>query len=237
MKKLSIKPKVANKQVTLTPRIKKIIWIVLAIVLALLLTREFDNLNRYKRLGSYPNLACVGIGVALRDGLDIKHYDFEAKVIADNPSGHYGGVGQHKCTTGTVITDSKSSADGSGYAEGYQLGADVLYFKDAAAAYRFAEETANPSRSWGVDEAGSRSGIKQDKTLFTYIVTDVAEPYFEAYTVRDNAAINIQLPCAVPADPNADLSPVFDACDDAAQRILKTFADSVQNKLQKEPLF
>lgn len=206
------------------------------IVMIVFSAKAWKDLQTYKSLAMYPNQACVGVGIAIKDGLQLNHYDFEARSLAgsDKSTVAAGLIGQHKCTIGTVITDEIHNPDGSGSGGGYQLSSDILYFKSANNAYAFADKVENPRRSWSVDEAGVKRNIPQT-SLFTYIVTNVKEPYFEAYTVRDKSVLSISLPCNLPVEQ--DLNAVYDQCNKDAQHVLRDYANSVQQTLSRNTMF
>jgi hypothetical protein len=157
------------------------VFVVLLAVVSILIYRHLSKLQKYEQLSEFPNQACVGIGVALENGLTFTSHDIDAKSLL--PFNNFGSIGQHKCNIKKVVTSQKSYPDGSSESSGYELGADVLYFKSPDAAYEYAESFENKNYSWGVDEEGQRNGIPQT-SLFTYIFADTAEPYFEAYTVQ-----------------------------------------------------
>lgn len=217
------------------PLRRKFAWLIFTAVgltLLALSLMSLRSLHKHASLGMYQNQACVGIGVALRNGIDLRKYDLDARTV-DRSSG-WQDVGQHKCATGTVVTQQAAGADGSGSASGYQLGADVVYFKTADAAYQYAEKVHNPTQSWGLDQEGQRNGIPQT-SLFTFIHTDVPEPYFDAYTVRGNALMALSLPCTMTGQ--TDMAQSLNNCQVTAEKTLREFADTVQSNLSKNELF
>lgn len=227
-------PKLSKLKLPATsPGDRKLLLVTVLVVAGFLVLNYQGKLERTEKLATYPNQACVGLGTALKNGLDLKHYDLKATSLTGHPM--EGAVGQHKCIAGRVITERHYNPDGSGAESGYELSSDVVYFESPQAAYAHADTIQNKSRSWSVDEAGSRSGIKQDRSLFTYLVTDVKEPYFESYTVRDNALVLLSLPCpmSIKDDPNE----AFTECQSVAEKVLREYADKVQSNLRSDPLF
>jgi hypothetical protein len=172
--------------------LKKVVIVVLVLVAGIALLQRFQELNKYKILSQSSNQACVGLGISLENGANLSPFKFDAQSMAR--SGEWGEVGQHKCNTGVVVTKYTQNGYGSSETEGYELGANVIYFKDAKAAYKYADKVHNPTRYWSIDEEGEKQNIPQT-SLFTFIVNDVKEPYFDSYTVRDKALVTLSLPC------------------------------------------
>ncbi|HUP26374.1 MAG TPA: hypothetical protein VM124_01865 [Candidatus Limnocylindrales bacterium] len=221
--------KTTNKKFIPTKRFKLIAASIVAIAAGLMLICYVMKLQKYERLSTSSNQACIGIGIALKHGIELKHFDFDARGLVDPGQGK---VAQYKCSVGTVVTKEWHNPDGSGGSEGYELGSDVLYFSNPESAYRFAEKVENPLHSWGIDQEGQAKGIPQT-SLFTYLVTDAAEPYFEAYTVRDNAVMHISLPCPMPKNiSNPD--EIFGNCQATAEKVLREFAETVQHNLPSQ---
>jgi hypothetical protein len=211
--------------------------VVLVIVVGFiyLLQRHIEQVGR---LSAYPNQACVGIGTALKSGVSLHHYDLDARShvgpLFNTHSAPSGFIGRQTCSIGVVVTKQTKAPNGSSTQEGYELGATVLYFNSSQAAKNFAAKTLNLTHSWSVDAAGVKNNIPQT-SLFTYIVTNTSEPYFDSYTIRDKAAVTLTLPCAMSSARTADQN--FDVCNTTAQKVLKDFADTVQANLKSSPIF
>jgi hypothetical protein len=216
-----------------------LISLAIILVLAAVVTYGIFLMNhvvRFGKLASYPNQACVGIGVALRNGVPLKHYSFDAhsnvSPIFERHSDGF--LGRHTCTIDMSVVKQTKNKNGTVTTQGYQLGATVQYFNSSAAALNFARDKANPARSWSVDEAGVKKNIPQT-SLFTFIATTVPEPYFDSYTVRDAALVRLTMPCAMPASLSKDQN--FDNCNKTAQKTLQDFAEVVQQNLREQKLF
>ncbi len=230
------------------PSGKKVQTVIVGLFLvfvALLVLSSGIELFRYRTLAAYPNQACVGVGMAAKAGFELKPYEIDAHSIVESafgfgigePKGNKGRIGQHVCKTGRVITEQITNPDGSGSSSGYELGANVIYFNSNGAAQDFAKLSANPSRNWSVNDVDAAGGIPQTSS-FTYLVTDVKEPYFDAYTLRGQAIVYLNLPCRITSDAaDADRSKDFDTCNKDAQKVLKAFADKVGRTIADKPVF
>jgi hypothetical protein len=213
-----------------------------AIILILVVAGAFfllsDHIKKFGKLAAYPNQACVGVGTALKNGIRLKHYTFDAHSnigpLVNTHSAPAGFVGQHSCSIGTVVTKITKNKDGTSTSSGYELGAVVQYFKNADIAKKYAATTVNHTHSWSVDEAGVKQNIPQT-SLFTFIVTNTVEPYFDSYTVRGSTVILQSLPCPMSSQLTNDQN--FDVCNKVAQKVLKEYADTVQQNLQKKSIF
>lgn len=103
--------------------------------------------------------------------------------------------GQPKLTYWCWTGEKTSSKEIHGkFIDAYNFGAIVRYFSSNEEAEKFALEEINPLRYWGVDEEGQRNGIPQT-SKFTFLVTDEAKPYFDAYTVKATAVLRVSLLC------------------------------------------
>lgn len=216
-----MKKKQSVKKLNINNKWPSIVLVLLITLGIIFLSGQLKTLQLKARLASIPNQACISIGVALQNKLDLRHYDMSAtsSVSKETPEPN-GAVTGYKCEIGTVITASTENEQ-----SGYPLGSVVTYFKDSFSAEMSANEGLNKQRSWSVDEEGAKNGFKQS-SLFTYIITDVSEPYFEAYTVRDNAIISITLPCSMSFQN--DKNKAFDECKKSAQKILQESAQKIQ---------
>jgi hypothetical protein len=195
-------------------------WLYISLLLALvaslvLLFCTYKRLSTYRVVERLQNQACIGLG---KGAITFKPVDIKAKfnLPDSNPEG--------KTVEFTCLTNQsteKATIHGKEIAA-YEFGAYATYFKDNAAATKFAEQKVNSLRFWGVDQAGQQAGIPQT-SLFTFIVSDVPAPYYDAYTVKDNALVRISLPCG-----DNDVSRGGVACYAEAESSLNTFADSIE---------
>ncbi|HEX8227538.1 MAG TPA: hypothetical protein VF572_06750 [Candidatus Saccharimonadales bacterium] len=195
-----------------------------------------DRQAKLSALTEYPNQGCIGLGSAVRNNIPLTHSDFEARInkgpLINTNSGPKGVIGWHNCNIGRVFTNLKAYPDGSASSRGYELGGSVVFFDTATDADQFGQ-MSNKNRSWSVDDATAKANYPQSG-LHTYLVTDVKEPYFEAYTVRGTTSLNLSLPCPMEGFASKDLA--FDNCNTAARKALKDFAGKVEQNLQQQPL-
>lgn len=210
------------KQLKLPDQLRNALLLAVGIVVLFVGIQQTTKWSRQVYLADTPNQACRGISEAIRQGFKLAEPDIKATSIVYGPRASYGQLARYNCNVERVITASETFADGSSSQSGYDAGASVTYFRNENAAYEYAEKIVNPSRYWSVDQAGVLQNIPQT-SLFTYIVTDVPEPYFLSYTVRDNRLFLLNLPCGFTQDAIADNT--ITECQAAAEKILKAFAD------------
>jgi hypothetical protein len=76
--------------------------------------------------------------------------------------------------------------------DGYEMGAEVTYFKTQAEAEKYADQKINPMRYWGV--VNPVGNISQTSPFTSKIL---GKPiYFDSYTVKGKALVRISLPCS-----------------------------------------
>lgn len=219
------------------PFTKKALLILALIAVAIYAGLSANRLRRYQQLATYPNQACVAVGIGLENGLRPDGYDFN--VTADSAptinthSAPDGYMGMHKCSAGLIIASHVTESDGSRSDSGYELGSTVQYFRNNDTAYAFAQNSVNKQKYWGVDLNG-QSKISQN-SLFTFLKTDVPKPYFESYTVQNNFVVFMSLPCDMSGEASNDEK--FDKCNLAANKTLREAADRIASTVERDPVF
>lgn len=194
--------------------------VVVSIVCLLLMACRVNDttrvLNRYRGMAATANTACQGLAGAI----DVKGMKVGLNV---NEAKHPVHVANFYCFTGPML--EQQTIQGK-TVPAYPMGAKVWYLKNAAEAKKFGETFLNPMRYWGVDQAGQAAGIPQS-SLFTFIVSEPnAASYFDAYTVRGNAAMRVSLPCKT----SQELDSVYNVedCQTRAEDALKNLAETVR---------
>jgi hypothetical protein len=212
-----------NFELKLPKQLKFVLLAVIGILVVFLLLQQTTKWSRLNYMAGIPNQACRGVSEALKLGFTLDEPNIEATSSVFTGRSRYKQVAQYKCNTGTFVTGSEKHPDGSKSKRGYSLGADVIYFRDNAAAYSYAEDIVNPTRYWGVDTEGQKNNIPQT-SLFTFLETAVEEPYFDSYTVRDNRVFSLKMSCDV---TKAELSDdTLSSCHQNAEAALKAFAEN-----------
>jgi hypothetical protein len=166
-------------------------------VLIYMVISQNSQLDMYGVMTKF-NPACGGLNVAFINEYDI--YPANPSLNASSKlykSDKYDRTISFHCGIG-VITQA-ATIQGK-HIDGYELGADVTYFKSQKDAENYADKVINPMRYWGVNPEG-QDGIPQT-SLFTFIVSDKAifsdpkRAVFDAYSVKGNTLVRISLPCS-----------------------------------------
>jgi hypothetical protein len=184
------------------------------IIFIYLFTQTTSELGKYKKISRLPNQACVGLNYG---ALTNKSLNFSAQFNLEKSD-------SSKTASFTCLVDqfTQSTTIQGKHIDAYEFGAYATYFTDDQSALDYAEKQLNPLRYWGIDQAGQQAGIPQT-SLFTFIVSDVPEPYYDAYTVKNNSLLRISLPCGDP-----DVSHGGVSCYAEAQSAISTFANNVE---------
>ncbi len=159
----------------------------LIVLLTVNLVRQHELVSKYELLEKIDNQACRYLDrqAGVNGG-----FDLEADSPQDKPRLTYW------CLTGERVFARQVQDK---FVDEYDFGARVLYFSSREEAEKHAQQSLSPLRNWGVDEEGQRNGMPQT-SRFTFIVSDVEHPYFDAYTVKANAVLRVSLPCGTPEE-------------------------------------
>lgn len=195
---VSTKSRSRNKLLVVLTGIAGIILVTLLATYVIVAGKQADTIGKYELLELIDNQACRYLDKqpAVKGSFDL---DVDAE--KDKPKLTY------LCLTGEKTGAKEIHGK---QVPAYDFGASVQYFSSNEEAIKIAEQKLNPLRYWGVYSDEQMGEINQN-AHFTFIVTDVEKPYFDAYTVKANAILRVSLPCA-DADPAK--------CDEQAREIL-----------------
>jgi len=191
-------------------------------LLIFVVLQQNSQIDKYKMLSKISNVACLGLSTAINGDYELNsanpHINATNQLYQSDEfnrtTGYHCGIG---LITQAMTIHGKSI-------EGYEMGADVTYFKDPESAKNYAEKKINPLRYWGVGPE-PEEGIPQTG-LFTFFVSDGAiysdpdRAIFDAYSVKGNALLRISLPCAFLGKNTTES---FEACPGSMDDILKHF--------------
>jgi hypothetical protein len=181
------------------------------------------QISKYEQLVSVPNQACIGLGVASGKGINIDLAELNGSQFLYNNDSD-GRTAVYACKIGI---NTKAATKGLDVAQvdrnGYEMGAEVTYFKTQTEAEKYADKKVNPLRYWSVLHP---VGNISQETPFTSII--FGKPvYFDSYTVKGVALVRISLPCGSVAD-SGSTSKQCPGYDSKAESILESFAKSIK---------